>query len=194
VRREKAPSVSSPSPACGRGQGEGISPRPKPSPSRAARGSLPLPQAGEGQQPRGGRQELIIVIHSLDEARAALGAARAAGCRVTLASAPAAGGYAGPGWFKAVCDLAAEEAGHADFAAILDCGEEAGTVLAALRAGLRRVRFTGAAAAAERLADIAAQYGAVIELGAAPPALDLADAADPEAACRAFFARNGAAS
>jgi acyl-CoA reductase-like NAD-dependent aldehyde dehydrogenase len=65
-------------------------------------------------------------------------------------------------------------------------------VLAALRAGVRRVRFEGSAEAASHLGEIAAQYGATIERGAHAPALDLLDAADPEAACRAYLAGNSA--
>ncbi|MBV9901438.1 MAG: hypothetical protein JOZ90_10120 [Alphaproteobacteria bacterium] len=133
------------------------------------------------------------MIHSLDHARAALAAARAIGARVTLASAEGAGGYAGLGWFKAIIDIAASEYPISEIEAILDCGGEAGTVLAAFRHGLRRVRFTGSDEAAARLADIAAQYGAVLERGALAPTVDLCDAAEPEAACRAFLAGNAAA-
>jgi hypothetical protein len=61
-------------------------------------------------------------------------------------------------------------------------------VLAALRHGLKRVRFDGPDAVAARLADIAAQRGAAIERGALEPALDLIDRDDPEALCRAFLA------
>ena len=131
-----------------------------------------------------------IIIHSLDHARAALAAAAAAGVPVTLASAEGAGGYAGPLWFKAVVETAASEHPGMAAAAVLDCADEAGTTLAALRAGLKRVRFTGADDVRQRLAAIAAQLGAEIESGAPSPALDLLDAGDPARACRAYLARN----
>ncbi len=153
----------------------------------------PSPRGGEGEELRGegeGR-ERFVVIHSLEHARAALAAAEAAGTSVTLASAEAAGGYAGPGWFKAIVDIAAAEFPGVVTTCVLDCGEEAGTVLAALRLGLRRVRFTGPAAAAARLNEIAAEIGAVIERDALEPALDLCDETDPAAACRAFLAGAG---
>jgi hypothetical protein len=131
--------------------------------------------------------EPTIVIHSLDHARAALAAAAAHRTKVTLASAAGAGGYAGPAWFKAILDLAATAVPNAEFSAIIDCGEEAGTVLAALRLGLTHVRFTGSDLAAERLADIAGQLGVTIEREVGSQVLDLLDSADPEAACRSFL-------
>jgi len=132
-----------------------------------------------------------IIIHSLAQARAALAAAAELGVSVTLESAPAAGGYAGPGWWRALIDAARAAHPAADVSAVLDCGEEPGTALAALRAGVPRIRFTGAAETRERLAAIAAQRGAAVE-GAAveEDVLDLLEARDPLAASRRFLARN----
>jgi hypothetical protein len=134
--------------------------------------------------------ERLIVIHSLDHARAALAASGATGIRVTLASAPGAGSYAGPAWFKAIVAIAAAEFPAQTVDAVLDCGAEAGAALASLRHGLSRIRFTGPAAVAARLSDIARQQGAVIECGAMGPAFDLADCRNPESSCRAFLAGN----
>ena len=111
-----------------------------------------------------------IIVHSLDHARAALAAAAALGVPVTLASAAGAGGYAGPLWFKALIEIALRDHPGVSAAAVLDCGDEAGTTLGALRAGLKRVRFTGASEVRDRLAAIAAQLGATIESGEAVPA------------------------
>ena len=130
----------------------------------------------------------FIVIHSAGHARAALAAASSLVVPVTLASAPGAGIYAGAAWFKAIVDMARDEFPAVRFSYVLDCGGEPGMVLAALRQGLPRVRFVGPDAVAERLADIAAQYHAVIERAAIEPALDLIDQDDPEARCRAFLA------
>jgi hypothetical protein len=131
-----------------------------------------------------------IIIHSLDHARAALAAAAAAGVPVTLASAEGAGGYAGPLWFKALVETALSEHPGMAAACVLDCADEAGTTLAALRAWLKRVRFTGTDEVRQRLAAIAAQLGAEIESGEALPALDLLDASDPLRACHAYLAGN----
>ena len=133
-----------------------------------------------------------IIVHSLDHARAALAAAAALGVPVTLASAEGAGGYAGPLWFKALIEMAMSEQPGMAADSVLDCADEAGTALAALRAGIKRVRFTGRDDVRQRLAAIAAQLGAEIESGARPAALDLLDARDPARACRAYLAGNEA--
>jgi hypothetical protein len=134
-----------------------------------------------------------IIVHSLTHARAALSAAAKLNVPITLASAAGAGCYAGPLWFKALIEAALAERPDVTATAILDCAEEAGSVLAALRAGLKRVRFAGEEAVRARLADIAAAQGAVIEGDAAEDQLDLLDQPDPEAAALAFLARNKAA-
>jgi hypothetical protein len=129
-----------------------------------------------------------IIVHSLAHARAALAAARGLRVSATLASAAGAGGYAGPLWFKSLIAAARAEYPEAEADAVLDCGGEAGTTLAALRHGFKRVRFTGDAAALQPLRDIARELGAEIETGEAPAALDLLDESDPEAAARAYLA------
>lgn len=132
--------------------------------------------------------ERFIIIHSPAHARAALAAAASLAVPVTLASAPGAGIYAGPGWFKAAIGIASSEYPAVEFTSVLDCGDEAGIVLAALRHGVSRVRFDGPDSVAARLADIAGQCGAVIERGALEPALDLLGRDDIETICRAFLA------
>ena len=114
-----------------------------------------------------------IIVHSLGHAVAALKAAAAAGRRVTLASAPGAGGYAGGGWFRGLVEAAREAVPEARFSALLDCGDEAGTVLAALRSEVEGIVFTGRADVAKRLADIARQRGARFETARPAVALDL---------------------
>ena len=129
-----------------------------------------------------------IIVHSFAHARAALAAARDLRLPVTLASAAGAGDYAGPLWFKSLISAARAEFPGVDAAEVLDCSGEAGTVLAALRHGFKRVRFTGGEAALQSLHEIAHELGAEIETGDAPEALDLLDQRDPEAAARAYLA------
>ena len=131
-----------------------------------------------------------IIVHSLEEARAAVAAAAALGATVTLESAAGAGAYAGPLWFKALIDEARRDHPAAAVTAVLDCAAEAGTALAALRAGLARVRFTGDDEIRRRLQEIAAALGAAVDGPSAEPVLDLLAARDPEAALRAFLAGN----
>ena len=75
--------------------------------------------------------------------------------------------------------------------ALLDCGEEPGTALAALRAGVKHIRFTGDAEMRARLGAIAAQLGATVagEAGGGD-VLDLLEARNPLDLSRRFLARN----
>jgi hypothetical protein len=132
-----------------------------------------------------------IVVHSLGDVRAALAAAREAGRPVLLASAPAAGCYAGPGWFAALVAAARAEFPDLAVEAELDCADQPGAALGALRAGIARVRFHGGDEAAARLREIAGVLGAAVETAPSPEGLDLRAARDPASLCRAFLAGNG---
>jgi hypothetical protein len=116
----------------------------------------------------------VIVIHSLVHAVAALTAAAETGRLVTLASAPSAGIYAGPGWFGALVAAAREAVPAARCAALLDCDDDAGAVQAAIRADIEGIVFTGPAEITGRLADIAVRRGARLVTQGPVPALDLA--------------------
>ena len=123
---------------------------------------------------------VTVVVHDLAQARAALAVGLELGVAVRLRSAPGAAGYAGVGFFHAL----GREVGHE---LPVDCGDDAGLVLAALRTGCRDVAFSGAAGTARRLADIAAQRGAVLRYESGPPprTLTLAPGADAGRALRA---------
>jgi fructose/tagatose bisphosphate aldolase len=128
-----------------------------------------------------------IVIHSLAHARAALAAAAALRLPVIVASAPGAAAQAGPAWFKAVIEEARAAYPDVKVTAILDCGDEPGAVMAALRAGLTQLRFNGAPETREKLAAMGAIF---IEPQPADATFDLLDVGEPEAACHAFLARH----
>ncbi len=132
--------------------------------------------------------ERPIIVHSLEEARAAVAVAAELGVPVTLASAPEAAGYLGALWFRELVAMASAERPEAEVDAVLDCGDQPGHVMAALRQGLKRVRFTGPKSAATTLRALAGQYDAEIMTGALR-AHDLMDQAEPEAACRRWLAR-----
>lgn len=112
-----------------------------------------------------------IVFHSLAHAEAALTAAEQVGVPVTLITAPAAAGYAGPGWFRSVVEQARAAHPGVEVTAILDCGEFPGLALAALREGVTQIRFSGGTF--DKIVDIAGQYGAQV-IRERPEALDLA--------------------
>lgn len=127
-----------------------------------------------------------FVIHSLAHATAALAAADALGVPVTLLSAPSGAAYAGPGWFRAVAKHACAAYPGVAVTAVLDCGDMAGHALAALREGVMAIRFDGDTA--DKIADIAGQYGALV-VAERPEALDLAAVADRDmtGACAAWL-------
>ena len=104
-----------------------------------------------------------------------------------LVTAPGAARYAGPDHLKKICDLAFSEVEGSTADTLIDCGEDAGSAMTALRAGWKDLAFSGDAELAAKIADMAAQCGArVVEK--TPPALDLIDEGDPEAACRHWLA------
>ncbi len=127
-----------------------------------------------------------IIVHSLAEARAAVSAAAGLGVPVTLASAPEAAGYLGALWFRELVAMVSEERPEVRVNAVLDCGDQPGHVMAALRQGLKRVRFTGPKTTAATLRSLASQYDAEIVTGALR-AHDLMDQATPETACRCWL-------
>ena len=127
-----------------------------------------------------------IIVHSLAEARAAVSAAAELGVPVTLASAPEAAGYLGAVWFRELVNMASAERPEVRVDAVIDCGDQPGHVMAALRQGLKRVRFTGPKSTAATLRNLASQYDAEIVTGALR-AHDLMDQAQPETACRRWL-------
>jgi hypothetical protein len=122
-----------------------------------------------------------VVVHDLEQARAALAAAGELGCAIELRSAPGAAAYAGVGYLKALGEAAGCEV-------LIDCGDDPGIAMAALRAGCRKLAFAGRADVAERLADMAAQSGAVLVSDAVPAdRLELTPDDDAAHACRAWL-------
>jgi len=112
---------------------------------------------------------LRIEIASLDEMRAALAAARAAGRALVLESPPAAAGWQGIGWWLELVALARAEAPDLLHGAVLDCGAAPGLALAALRAGCGSVRVAAEGPAWAALRALAPALGGEV-LPAATPA------------------------
>jgi hypothetical protein len=104
------------------------------------------------------------------------------GVPVFLLSAPSAAASVGPAWFTALAALATADKPDAPIDPVLDCGSMPGYALAALRHGLKTIRYDGGSF--DAVAEIAAQCGATV-LRDRPPSLDLGDLAagcDDEAA------------
>jgi hypothetical protein len=109
-----------------------------------------------------------------------------------LTSAPDAGGYVGPGWFKALLAAAREVVPDGRCSSLLDCGHNVGAALAAIRTEVEGVIFTGHRDAAHRLAGIARRHGVSFETKRPADALDLggdffASQEDLERRCAAFL-------
>ena len=131
-----------------------------------------------------------IIVHSGAQALAAAEAATALGRPLTLRSAP--GGTLGVGWFASLGALLAERHPMLDLTLVLDCADEAGMALGALRRGLKVIRVDGSVAVRAKLGALAATYGARLDEDRRPP-LDLAgellERADLAARCRDWLMR-----
>ncbi|MGI9436114.1 MAG: hypothetical protein ACR2Q4_15015, partial [Geminicoccaceae bacterium] len=88
-------------------------------------------------------------------ARAVLGLADEFGLAVQLRSAPGAAAYAGVGYLHAL----GEAAGHE---LVIDCLDDPGLVMAALRTGCRKIVFSGAHNSHQRLAEMAEQQNSAV--------------------------------
>lgn len=122
-----------------------------------------------------------VVVHDIDQARAALAVAAELGIPIQLRSAADASAYAGLGYLKAL----GEAAGHE---LLIDCHDDAGLVMAALRIGCRRLAFSGPPEIARKLADMAEQVGARLDVETTfPDALVLEPDADARPACHAWL-------
>ena len=138
-----------------------------------------------------GQRARHVVFHDLDQARAALVAARSSEVRVVLRTARGAVGYAGPSYLldlvrAAVAGTASDP--RAVDAALIDCRGQPALAFAALRAGWRGLIFAAAGAHRREVEAAAAHYGATLALRP-PRALDLAGHRDPAAACSRWYRR-----
>jgi hypothetical protein len=144
----------------------------------------------QGAAGRRGAEEALsppeVGVHDLGQARAALAAAADLAITIQLRSAPDAAAYAGVGYLQALGAAAGHEL-------LIDCGDDAGLVMAALRTGCRKLAFSGSSELAAKLADLAAQHVATLRHETAPPdALLLPAGADPRPALQARVARSPA--
>ena len=130
----------------------------------------------------------VVWAHSLDQAVAALNAAAELDRPLVLASDAAGSG--GVAWFLALIAQARDAVPAARCEALLDCADQPGWALEALRLGCPLVRYRGPRKTAAKLADIAEQLGAGLITGPVS-GLDLLGEHDPEAACRHWLERLG---
>ncbi len=96
-----------------------------------------------------------MIVHHLAQAKAVLDAARQAGIDIQLQSAPGAAAFAGGGYLKALGDAI-------DHELLIDCGDDAGLVMAALRTGSRKLIFSGPPGEHRSLGQMAEKSGALL--------------------------------
>ena len=78
-----------------------------------------------------------IIIHGIEDLRAALKAAASLNRALTVLSIPGAAGSAGAPWFHALIQAGSAEFPQVALTGVLDCADQPGHALAALRTGCR---------------------------------------------------------
>ena len=101
-----------------------------------------------------------IPFHTAAEAEAALAAGATA-----LVTTPGAGAFAGPAYLAKAFSQARQAHPNARATAWIDCGEDAGMVLRAIKAGWKHIVFKGRGAVKARIEDICAQAKVEIRPG-----------------------------
>lgn len=127
-----------------------------------------------------------IVIHSLDHAKAALAAATELNKPVVLLSAPGAVAYLGATVFRDIIAQAAADYPDARFSAVLDCGDEPGLALGAMRHGVKTVCVHALPEVEAKLAENAEKRGCTVYHREGIE-LDLLEMSNPKAACMAWL-------
>jgi len=127
-----------------------------------------------------------IIIHDVGHASAAMAVAVELDIDITLVSAPGAVAYLGATVFRDIIAEAARENPQARYTAVLDCGDEPGLALGAMRHGIKAVRISNGPEISDKLADIATQRGVTVYQGE-DPEIDLGGMTDPAGACRAWL-------
>lgn len=127
-----------------------------------------------------------IIIHTLEHATAALAAAEEFDCDVTLLSPPGAAAYIGATVFRDMIAAAAAAHPQARHQAVLDCGDDPGLAMGALRHGITGVRISNGPVIRDKLADIARQRGAFVYEDSGET-IDLLGMTEPLAACRSWL-------
>jgi len=104
-----------------------------------------------------------------------------------LGRSPDAVAGMGPAWFRNIVSELERAYPALDVEAVLDCGDAAGYALAALRSGVKIIRFSGNPSAASKIKDIAGTHGARLERNPSR-ILDTRGEKDADAALRRWLA------
>lgn len=92
-----------------------------------------------------------VIVHHLAQAKAVLQIAKEFDLKVQLRSSPGAAAYAGVGYLKTLGDAVGQDL-------IIDCDDDPGIAMAALRSGSKQLLFSGPTDLTLRLSQMAARW------------------------------------
>jgi hypothetical protein len=128
-----------------------------------------------------------IVVHEIGHALAALSAARAHNRPLIILSSTGAVRSAGAGWWRELVAQSRESMPEQDAEWILDCGDEPGMALAALREGVGTIALNASEPIWSRVAQIAARCDASVLKVDRTGALDLVGSNNPQRDCNLYL-------
>ena len=128
-----------------------------------------------------------IIVHDYDHAVTVLAAACALDHTVTILSAAGAAQAGGPAWWRELMSQAAAAVPRPKVEWILDCADEPGTALAALREGVPTIALEAESDILLRVAQIAERSGARLVRAERAGALDLAGSNNPQRDCELYL-------
>ena len=128
-----------------------------------------------------------IIVHKLDHAVTALTVAHALDCPIALLSAIGAARSSGSAWWRELVNQAQALVPGPSAHWVLDCADEPGMALAALREGITSVSLAAEGPLWSRVSEIAAQCGASLQRPDRANALDLAGSNNPQNDCELYL-------
>jgi len=137
------------------------------------------------------RERTAFIVYDRDHALAVATVSAEMGTPVRLYSPSHGAAALGADVFQAIVSEARDAFPEADLSAVLDCGDEPGTALGAIRHGIEAISLAAEPDVRHRVADIAAQSGTKI-VGRATEALDMSGSTDPAGDIRTWISKMGA--
>ena len=128
----------------------------------------------------------VIIVHTLEDALAALEAASELDVPITLQSAPDAIFYAGSLYLFHLFQYAKSAYPKVRATFIIDCHDAEAEAIAAMQMGHTHLRSSAPEELRAKLADIVAEHGIEFYIGDCQ-VLDLQNARDAKAACREWL-------
>ncbi len=116
----------------------------------------------------------LVIVHHAKQVRLTCAVAACSNNQPVLLTPPGAAAHAGVAYLKELVG------GAQSLEAIIDCGDDAGLAMAAIRAGWRDLHLCGDPEITAKIGDMLSQVGGRLHRSLPPP-LDLGSADDPEA-------------